>query len=371
MSALALWAALGLTPALRPWPRLFSCFGSDLARLEEMAQRYEVVIWHNHPKLRQALQGLKRHNPQVTALMYRELFCVLHEETPLGESVGGFDWIAAHHPEWFQRDRQGRRIEVPDYPGRWMMDLGHPGWQAFWIERTLRDVEAGGWDGVFVDDALTTVRAHELPPLAGYPDDASLQEAVSSFLSRISEAFHRSGKLVIANASNTYDAPGLWERWLEVTDGLMEEHFAGQGWTWGEHIAPRQLEAMRAAAQKGKRMFCMTYGSWEDRARMETSLAAYLVGAGPGIFWSYRPPKPSDRPAWHASWTDRLGQPLGEAEVIGSVWRRRFEQGLAAVNAGANPQSVETPCGVVALQAHEGRLISADCGRGPRGSTPP
>ena len=356
-------ASLGAAAAPQPLPRLFSCFGADPSRPDEMASRYAVVIWHNHPQLRQALRQMKRRNPSATGLMYRELFCVLQQEGPLGESVGGHDWIAAHHPEWFQRDRQGRRVEVPDYPGRWMMDLGDPGWQAFWIESTLRDVDAGGWDGVFVDDALTTVRSHALPALAGYPDDASLQEAVTGFLSRITDAFHRREKLVIANASNTYDAPGLWERWLAVTDGLMEEHFAGQGWSWGRDVAPRQLEAMRAAARSGKRMFCMTYGSWDDRGRMETSLAAYLIGEAPGIYWSYRPPKPSDRPAWDAAWQLAVGEPVGEPEALGTVWQRKFQRGVALVNVGPSPQQAVTPCAAVSLQPHEGRVISSDCRR--------
>jgi flagellar biosynthesis protein FlhG len=46
---------------------------------------------------------------------------------------------------------------VPEYPGRWMMDLSHPGWRKFWIDETLREVIDGNWDGAFADDALTNV----------------------------------------------------------------------------------------------------------------------------------------------------------------------------------------------------------------------
>ena len=358
LAVLCLMLSLGLTPIeSASLPHVFSYFGVDLSRLEEMAGRYDAVIWHNHPKVRQALPELKRRKPSLEAFMYRELFCVLKDETPLAESVGHYEWIETHHPDWFQRDTHGNRIEVPDYPGRWMMNLGHPGWQAFWIEQTLQEVVAGGWDGAFADDALTSVTAHRLPPLAGYPDDASLQQAVLQFLARAADAFHHAGKLFVANVSDSYDYPGLWERWLAVTDGLMEEHFAGVGWTWGPDVARRQLEAMRLAAEQGKRMFCLTYGSWEERQRMMSSLSAYLLGAQSRIYWSYRPDEHSDDPAWDPSWITTLGEPIGTVEVDGSVWQRRFEQGVVAANVGDSPSSLAFAQGHVVLQPHQAIVI--------------
>lgn len=242
-----------------------------------------------------------------------------------------------------------------------MMNLGHPDWQAFWIEQTLADVVDGGWDGVFVDDALTTVHAHQLPPLAGYEDDAALQDAVTRFLSRITATFHQAGKVVIANASNTYDYPGLWERWLQVTDGLMEEHFAGMGWTWGPDVASRQLEAMRSAEHLGKWMLCFTYGDWDDVTRMESSLAAYLVGAGPRMSWSYRPQRESEPSVEPAARSVQVGRPLGPATADDLLWQRRFERALALVNVGTTPQRTQTPCGPVELGPGQGRIIQADC----------
>jgi hypothetical protein len=205
------------------------------------------------------------------------------------------------------------------------------------------------------------VAAHGLPPLAGYPDDTSLQAAVTAFLARVTDAFHRAGKLVIANASNTYDHPGLWERWLAITDGLMEEHFAGRGWTWGEAVAVRQLEAVRAAHPRGKWVLCFTEGAWDDRVRLETSFAAYLLVAGPRVHWSYRPGRPSDRLAWHPALDGDVGAPRGNATSEGTVWRRQFERAIALVNVGPDAARVDTPCGAVHLPPREGRVIGADC----------
>lgn len=343
-------------------PQFFlSSFGADRAQLEEVARRYVAVGWHNHPDLRAAIPVLKRYNPDLKAFMYRELFCVLRQETLLEESVGRYDWINANHPEWFQRDTAGRRVEVPDYPGRWMMDVGNEEWQAFWIHETLQDVIEGGWDGVFADDALTTITAHHLPPLAGYPDDASLQQAMSAFLARAHAAFQQAGKFLVANVSGSDHYPGLWERWLDVTDGLMEEHFAGEGWTWGPDVATQQLAAMRSAAEHDKWMLCLTYGSWGDKERMESSLAAYLIGAGPRTYWSYRPVEQTETVDWPAAWSVQMGRPLGPATADGSLWQRRFEQALVLVNAGAEPRRAQTPCGWVELGPRQGRVIQADC----------
>lgn len=339
-----------------PLPRIFSCFGSGLAAPDE-TRRYGAVIWHRTPENLRLLRAARAQHPDLVALMYRELYCVLRHETQLGESTGGWMWLDRHHSDWFQLDRGGRRVEIPDYPGRWMMDLREPGWREFWIEKTLRDVVEGGWDGVFVDDALTSLGAHQLPPLAGYAEDADLQAAVGEFLAAITAAFHRHGKLVIANVSNTDEYPGLWASWLAATDGLMEEHFAGDGWTWGRHAGERQLEALQEAARQGKWVLCLTYGDWTDQPRMETSLAAYLIGAGERTLWSYRPYANADQPAWHASWEPSLGAPLGEAERNGAVWRRRFEHGIAVVNAGTAPVTVEADGQPLRLQAREGRLI--------------
>ena len=363
IAALLLLAPPASAKVGEPMPPQFflSSFGATRAQLEGVARRYAAVGWHNHPALRAAIPVLKRHNPELKAFMYRELFCVLRRETPLEESVGHYDWIDANHPEWFQHDTFGRRVEVPGYPGRWMMDVGNAEWQAFWVSVTLRDVIEGGWDGVFADDALTTITAHHLPPLAGYPDDASLQAAMHAFLARAHAAFQQAGKFLVANVSNSYDYPGLWERWLHVTDGLMEEHFAGEAWTWGPDVAVRQLAAMRSAAESGKWMLCLTYGSWEDRERMESSLAAYLIGAGPHTYWSYRPADQTETVDWPSAWSVQTGRPLGPATVDEALWQRQFEHALVLVNLGTGSRRVQTPCGWMALGPRQGRIVQAGC----------
>lgn len=325
-------------PAGAAFFSIFADYGRDL---DFIARRFSLVIWHNHPRLAADLKLLREKNPRMTGLMYRELFCVLREETPMAESVGRYGWIKAVHPEWFQKDLNGDPVEVPDYPGRFMMDPGNPQWQDFWIRETLREVVEGGWDGVFADDALTSVKMHGLPPLEHYPTDASLQAAFHGFLAKARAAFSAQGKLVIANVSNSYDHPGLFAAWLKVTDGILEEHFTGAAWTWGPQVGQAQMAAMREAKAAGKWYLCMTRGAPGDRPLIDLSLAAYLIGSGGKVAWTYHadeggPETFPDDPRWSRA----LGNPLEDARQEGRVWSRKFENGVIFVNPGESPQRV-------------------------------
>jgi len=336
--------------------RVFSCFGS--AAQADYFMRYQALIWHRTPRNVAFLQEVRRYNPTITALMYRELFCVQRFETELQETVGSWDWIDANHPEWFQLDLQGRRVEIPDYPGRWLMDWRNTEWRAFWIEKTLRDVQEGGWDGVFADDALSSLQAHQLPPLQGYATDQDLQAAVESFLKAVTDAFHCQGKIVIANLSNSYAYPDLWARWLSITDGLLEEHFNGESWNWGPAVAQQQLLALQDARRQNKWMLCLTYGKWDDPEKMESSLALYLLGAGPRTLFSYRPYANADIPPWHAIWEQDFGQPLEDAQQLATgIWTRRFQYATVIVNTTLVDTALEVAGRAVPLKAQRGRVV--------------
>ncbi len=323
-------------------PVLFSYFKVYDWDIDFIADRYEMVVWHNHPRSVKNLPVLRQKNPQIKALLYRELFCILREETQLAESVGHYDWIMEHHPNWFQKDIRGNLIEVPEYPGRFMMDLGNEQWRDFWIKETMKDVKEGGWDGVFVDDALTSVKMHHLPRLRNYPTDANLQAAVYGFLKKAYEAFHAEGKLMLANVSNSYDYPGLFAQWLDVTDGIMEEHCSGSSWTWGPHVGEAQLQAMQTARKADKWYLCMTYGLWEDQSLMDLSFSTYLMGLSNKVAWSYRSEGAhSKRVPVDPVWIDEIGLPTSDPKNAGAVWLREFEGGTIFLNPTRSFQAVE------------------------------
>lgn len=337
----------------------FLLVGGDVPeKVEFIATHYDMAVWHDDPQMKKMLPAVRKKNPNFVAIMYREAFCVLEKETYLKESVGHYDWISENHPEWFQLDSRGRRVEVPDYPGRWMMDFANPGWQDFWIEQTLQDVIAGGWDGVFADDVLTNVKAHDLPRLNKYVSDKALQEAVTSFLERAYPEFQKAGKLFIANVSSSYKFQGLWEAWLDLTDGMMEEHFAGDGWTWGDDVAENQLFSTLMAAKKDKWVLNLTYGTANQHKKMMTSFAAHLVSAGDKAVWYYRPNTIPNQPNWDKRWESSLGKAVRSPEVYGNVWVRAFERGYVVVNPSVEGSSVEIEGRKIHLDGHQGKILN-------------
>ncbi len=342
-------------------PVCLSLFSThDKCALEDIAGRYAVFIWHRHPVLVERLQSVRRRNPGITALMYRELFCVQEKETPLAETVGEYEWIRDNHPDWFQKDRAGRVVEVPDYPGRFMMDPGNPQWQDFLIRRTVADLKEGHWDGVFLDDVLTSIRMHRLPLLANYPDDASLQRAFYAFLRKAYAAFQSEGFLMVANVSNSYDYPGLFQQWLQVTDGILEEHFSGQAWSWGDLVGKEQLAAMQTAGAAGKWYFCVTYGDWDDSAMMDLSMAAYLVCGYRKAVWTYRPYEQDvERFPVIPAWVERLGEPQGQTQRSGSIWYRTFEHGVLCVNPSPSSHKIEYRGRMHAVPGHSFRIFES------------
>lgn len=339
-------------------PKYFMVGGDPTDELEFIAEQYELVVWRPQPKIKEKLSALRKGNDGFKALMYRQAFCILEQESLSKESVGEYDWISERHPEWFQLDSRGHRVEVPDSPGHWMMDFSNSGWQKFWIQRTLRDVVQEGWDGVFADNVLTTIKAHDLPRLNRYTTDEKLQDAVTSFLSRAYPEFQKAGKLFIANVSKSYEYPGLLEKWLEYTDGFMEENFGGEAWYWGTDVAENQLFSTMVAAQRNKWVLNLTYGKRSERQKMQSSLAAHLVVAGSKGHWHYRPDHGSSKAAWDFSWDVDLGEPVEDTDVKGDLWQRRFEHGVALVNTGKHTRIIELDGKEVVLEAFQGKVVS-------------
>lgn len=374
----------------------FTSFGGSMEDLAETARLYDAGIWHHREEivawLLPEIRNLKQESGPI--LMYRDQFIILEDEEQKenNESVGGFH----EAPEdWFMHDRSGNRIPVPDYhedyygePGqrRWFMDPGHPGFQQYWIKKTIEHLKEGHWDGLFVDDVLLSVRAHRLRggEFALYPDDEALQQAVLDFLSKITQAVRETfgegenRKRVIPNISESYHyEPEVLNRFLEASDGYMEEHLV-TAWQWDESVAAKQMEALRRAALQGKHIFLLTYDdpSSDIPNLMETSLAAYLVALGgyENAYWSYRPydyAPFNERPAFEFWENLNLGEPQPAIEFLGNqgasvtqdqavVWLRRFERGLAVVNVSAFSQQILFEGIEISLRPFEGKVLSQD-----------
>ena len=290
---------------------------------------------------------LKRANPKVQVWVYKDLSGVRSDDcTSSGGNCGactqgvtdesylssgmGYCWIKRHHPDWLlDAAGTGRPLEFRGYAQTWETDYGNASYQHQWVQNVLADVRDHGWDGVDIDNALTTAAAYGVA--AKYPTDAAVQAATYSALQTIGPALHAAGVPAVFNVGYATEFPGLWQRWLKPVDGLEEEYFLSfstqpnaVGATWSTY----ENEVSSCAAQHKSCWFHT--GEHSDAVTSQTqqyALASYLLATDGRQYLSVgsltsSPSGPSLR----------LGGRLSEMYQAGTSWRRYFNQGVAVVN---------------------------------------
>ena len=152
---------------------------------------------------------LKRANPRIQVWVYKDLSGVRSDDcTAQGGKCGtctrrvtdsiylssgmGYCWVKRNHPDWFlDSAATGRPFEFNNYPQTWETDYGNTSYQRQWVQNVLADVRDHGWDGVKVDNALTTAAAYGVA--VKYPTDATVQAATYSALRKIGPALRDAG----------------------------------------------------------------------------------------------------------------------------------------------------------------------------------
>ena len=254
----------------------------------------------------------------------------------VANKAGDFCWISENHPDWFLLDADGNRMVQPD--GNTMMDPGHPGWRAFWLERARQlSRQEDGWDGVFLDNveaSLTKRKRREHLP-ANYPTNVSYQAAVEGFLAFLySSYFQPHDRPLYANIIETQPDSDTWFRYLRYLDGSMEEAFAvdwSDGYrstkSWEAHL--QRVERTQAL---GKRIIVVSQGAQEDVARQLFAFASYLLVSNGDAMFRYTH-NDHYRDIWlYENYSLDLGKPLGPRYKDGPLWRRNFSQGSVSVN---------------------------------------
>jgi hypothetical protein len=242
----------------------------------------------------------------------------------------GYCWLRRHHPGWLLRAAAtGRPFRFRGYPDTWETDYGSGAYQNQWIRNVLADVRSHGWDGVAVDNALTTATAYGTA--ARYPTDASVQAATLSALRRVGHALRAAGVGSVANVGYATRFPGLWQRWLGSVGGLEEEFYLS--YTTRPNAVSSQWGAYETEVSScaGQHKVCWFHaGSYSPAVTPQTrgyAVASLLLATdghqllSVGAFGSAAlAPRVS------------LGSPRGAMSRLGRAWRRSFAGGLAIVN---------------------------------------
>jgi hypothetical protein len=292
---------------------------------------------------------LKRANPAVGVWVYKDLSGVRSDDCTTGagqcgscprrvtdsrflSSGVGYCWLRRHHPGWLLRATgTNGPFRFRGYPATWEADYGSAAYQRRWIRDVLADVRGHGWDGVAVDNALTTANAYGTA--ARYPTDASVQAATYTALQRVGTALRTAGVGSVANVGYATSFPGLWQRWLGLVGGLEQEFYLSYttrpgavGARWGEY----QDEVSSCAARHKVCWFHSgSYSAAVTARARDYALASLLLATdgrqllAVGAFSAGAPPPRT-----------ALGLSLGAASRLGRAWRRSFAGGAVVVNPG-------------------------------------
>ena len=323
----------------------------NVAAPARTASRFRVVILQG--AFTADMQRLKRANPDLRVLLYKNMSQTIQASGPAADRLSStvVDYAAARqsHPEWFLRDPSGALVTRSYAPGEtdYLMDVGSASYADAAASSVLAQARRDGWDGVFLDDALPTVRywvrGGSPGEVARYPTDSAWSAATRRFLAVVGSRLRAAHMTVIANTccNVTYGAARRLGEPARRHDGrgLREPDQR-------PHVAARvhlgdELERLarlpgRGGVRRAEQASCCS--------RTSAGLAAIGRVRGTDSRRScWRPARNLVRVSRlryrgdvvpHFTTALSLGRPLERYRVIApGVYRRRFLHGIVLVNA--------------------------------------
>jgi hypothetical protein len=304
------------------------------------ASRYRVVILQSWQT--RAASIIKSLNPAVTVLAYKDLSSASYAEAALYNErnnlpmATGVGYLDAQSNGWLAKDTAGNNVGWKGYPNLWQTEVWNPAYQQRWVDNVTRELRTSVFDGVFGDDALTTLKYYSSATLAEAPTDAALQAGEEALIKKASDALHALGKKMIVNISGATDNLPIWTRWSQMTDGAMLEHYAHWGtdpnssanylWDWGSKGWTAGVTALGTSPGN---VAVTTSADTDDRS-YRYGLASFLIAnAGYGAYTavdSYKKAPFRPEQAWN------LGYATAPTVKVGAAYTRVFPGGFAAVN---------------------------------------
>lgn len=247
----------------------------------------------------------------------------------------GFCYTVRNHPEWLLKTAAGAYVTETGYPAQYMTDFGNPTYQAAWLAGVIADVKAGGWDGVFMDNALNNTN-YGTP--ANYTTPAAFQAGTLSMLKVVGPGLTAAGIENFANVGYNNLFPTLWAQWLPYCTGLFDEFFM----YWGDNSYngtgsywTTLMEQVQVAVSTGKTCLFNVGGGTLTTAQIEMAAASLLLYADGNQLVSYGD---SSDDTQDSTWL--LGAALGSATVSNGVYTRQFANGSVRVNPAAGTGTI-------------------------------
>lgn len=318
---------------------------------EAAAKNDRILIGDAGPYSKMMSQ-LHAWNPNLTVLVYN-----LGPYLQKGSS--NYNSILSAHPTWFAHDSQHRLINLPMFPGNYLMDEGNSAYRAWQAQQLLATVSSGGFDGAMVDsvgdapvggghyssgvpvNAATGKQYTAAEYLANSVlllngDKAALGTKFLAFNGLISGPEYLSATHILATSNAN---AGVSELFLRQPTGSISAF--PNATTVQDSIA-----MMTDLGAAGKAFLGWTKvwvsGSSAQVAKWENfTLGVYLLGRQSTSYLDFMPSHSADNTALsYSNLTDNLGAPLGTYKVSGSIFSRSFQHGSVTVNVSTGTSTV-------------------------------
>lgn len=315
------------------------------ALIQTEAPRRDLIVmnawFHDY------VQQFKSVNPNIKTLVYKDLSSTRsyavdngtdNEYLPTGV---GFHYADTHFPEWFLKDEDGNRLEYTGYENHWQMDIGNTAYQQLWAEQVGNELVANDWDGVLMDNAIYKRDTyHENVYPANYDTDEAFQSAYEAMLTVINARLKQDNKLGIANITDTRLNPGVWESYLQLLDGALDEWWLvfGNGnylSDYSEGFVP-QISEIASNKAENKITLVQPHTSISDNQGFYYAFTSYwLVNDGNTYFSeqeiadAYSAPSP-----WREEYNWNFGEAVDSySQLENGLFKREFSRALVLVNA--------------------------------------
>lgn len=304
------------------------------------------------------IPSLRKHNRDVRILMYKDVTATVRDACRDGSTRDdrilptgiGYHWAQAHHPGWFLRDASGHRLEWSDWSGLFPMDIAKRSYQTRWLRNVRTELRAHDWDGVMMDDTLTTLSHSTYGNRVStrVPDDRAMYAATQRFLERVGSKLQRAGFMAVPNLTVGWnDWKDVLKDWTPYVSGWENEYFvkwslgpserftADDDWTW-------KMKMSRWLARRDVPLLAITYSSRLDLAAQVYHRATWLLTWNGRTGSSIFVPEEADTDHWLPVATTDLGRPAGRQHTLaGHVHRRDYARGTVLVNPTRTARTVD------------------------------
>jgi hypothetical protein len=299
---------------------------------------------------------LRAINPQFLVLHYH---LAMWQSAPrVNYIIDGNRWSndydeVTRHESWFWHNPANQRV-TSNQDGKLLMNVSDPGFRRHWSESLAAQVQAGDYDGVFLDSASPAllqwearspddlrlrgqgVRYNAFPELAGKTWIAAWED----WIKQLNQSLASKGIPLIPNVgafATTWDNTDY-----SLTAGVFCEGFFDPGLSTADWKAA--MNETLSLVRQNKIVILQNYlGNPSNLAKRRYLLASYLLAKGSKTYVSYFASGSLD---WYPEWTLDLGAAQKTAAAADDlfwrgVYRRDFAKGLVLVNPDARPLRID------------------------------